>query len=509
MANAIAGSLIFDTKTDTDGFNKGTADIDKKTKNMEGSFKKLGVAIAAAFSISVIKDFGQILLETTAKLQAMDAQFDQIFQGAENQQALDEINKKSEELGIHADILKQSFSQFGAQLKGAGMEAQKAMEATSTATSLAADAAAFYDMSMANASASLASFLKGNFEAGDAIGVFTNATQMSVQANEVYGKSWDKLTEAEKQWLLLDKVGQVYELNGASGQAAREQDSWAISTENLAATWDRFLQIVGSPVLQGIIPIVQGITEALGSLVKFMKENPAVVQTFMDIIISFLGALAAYLIAKNITGMITGLSKAFDLFSAALVSPAGRVALLAGALLLLVQMIIRLSDAWGKMTGAEKLTTALWGIIAVATAAAIAVGAFQSALTMGIAAAAIVAGILAIESSMKSAEARAKASTPSGGGSSFRIPQLATGAVIPPNSEFLAILGDQKSGTNIEAPLSTIEQALRNVLTERGGTNGNSPVVLQIDGKELARTMASYNTGETNRLGTRLINGVT
>lgn len=44
------------------------------------------------------------------------------------------------------------------------------------------------------------------------------------------------------------------------------------------------------------------------------------------------------------------------------------------------------------------------------------------------------------------------------------IPKLAKGAVIPANNPFMAILGDQKNGTNIEAPLSTIEDALRNVL---------------------------------------------
>ena len=41
------------------------------------------------------------------------------------------------------------------------------------------------------------------------------------------------------------------------------------------------------------------------------------------------------------------------------------------------------------------------------------------------------------------------------------IPRLATGAVIPANREFLAVLGDQKHGTNIEAPLDTIKQAVR------------------------------------------------
>lgn len=55
------------------------------------------------------------------------------------------------------------------------------------------------------------------------------------------------------------------------------------------------------------------------------------------------------------------------------------------------------------------------------------------------------------------------------------IPKLATGAVIPPREEFMAILGDQKHGTNIEAPLDTIKQANREVLEEvlgRAGMNG-------------------------------------
>ena len=50
-----------------------------------------------------------------------------------------------------------------------------------------------------------------------------------------------------------------------------------------------------------------------------------------------------------------------------------------------------------------------------------------------------------------------------------QIPMLATGAVIPPNAPFMAVLGDQTHGTNIEAPLDTIKQAVREVL---GNTSG-------------------------------------
>lgn len=71
----------------------------------------------------------------------------------------------------------------------------------------------------------------------------------------------------------------------------------------------------------------------------------------------------------------------------------------------------------------------------------------------------------------------------SSGIGNIKIPKLASGSVIPPNSPFLAMLGDQKSGTNVEAPLSTIEQAVRNVVG-----NGAGQVIhahLYIDGKEI------------------------
>ena len=41
-----------------------------------------------------------------------------------------------------------------------------------------------------------------------------------------------------------------------------------------------------------------------------------------------------------------------------------------------------------------------------------------------------------------------------------QIPHLAKGAVLPANRPFLAVVGDQKHGTNIEAPLTTIQEAV-------------------------------------------------
>ena len=68
-----------------------------------------------------------------------------------------------------------------------------------------------------------------------------------------------------------------------------------------------------------------------------------------------------------------------------------------------------------------------------------------------------------------------------------RIPALAQGAVIPPNREFLALLGDQNQGTNIEAPLDTIVEAFNMALNSHTDTRQAAPIVLQLNGRTVAQ----------------------
>ena len=85
------------------------------------------------------------------------------------------------------------------------------------------------------------------------------------------------------------------------------------------------------------------------------------------------------------------------------------------------------------------------------------------------------------------------------------LPRLASGAVIPPNREFMAVLGDQKSGTNIGTPLATMVQAFKQAMNETGGMGGRQiTVVMQLDHRELGRAVYSLNNEETQRVGVKL-----
>lgn len=87
-----------------------------------------------------------------------------------------------------------------------------------------------------------------------------------------------------------------------------------------------------------------------------------------------------------------------------------------------------------------------------------------------------------------------------------QIPYLAQGAVIPANHEFLAVLGDQTNGTNIEAPLATIQQALAEVME---AYTGQQDITIRFAGDlaQLARVLKPYIDKEENRRGAKLVTG--
>jgi len=94
--------------------------------------------------------------------------------------------------------------------------------------------------------------------------------------------------------------------------------------------------------------------------------------------------------------------------------------------------------------------------------------------------------------------------------SGYRIPALAQGAVIPPNREFLAVLGDQRSGNNLEGPEGLFRQIVRD---ENAAMIGVLQAILSAirEGKELsvdktifAKLVYGTYSAEAGRVGVRL-----
>lgn len=95
------------------------------------------------------------------------------------------------------------------------------------------------------------------------------------------------------------------------------------------------------------------------------------------------------------------------------------------------------------------------------------------------------------------------------------IPRLAAGAVIPPNREFMAVLGDQNRGNNLEAPEALIRKIVRE---ESGGNNEQLLSVLEtlnsllqkgfsidVDGATFGRVAIDTINNATARAGRPLL----
>ena len=84
------------------------------------------------------------------------------------------------------------------------------------------------------------------------------------------------------------------------------------------------------------------------------------------------------------------------------------------------------------------------------------------------------------------------------------IPRLATGTVVPPNNEFLAVLGDNKREPEVVSPLSTIEKAVENAMRRNGGIGGGEITIkipVEVDGNVLFELIKKLDLQQFNRTG--------
>lgn len=300
--------------------------------------------------------------------------------------------------------------------------------------------------------------------------------------------------------VLLDVLSSALEVLTAVLDALKPLGLWF---------WDGFLEPIAAWTGGVIVSIIDAITAALNRFTAWARENPELIQIAAEAIFSLLAGIVAYYSVQKIVDIIGFIGNAFRVLAGMLNFANIQAGLTALAFAAVVTAIIELVKNWEQMNGLERIVGVLGAVAAAALTAALAFGAFQSALTMGAAVVGIVAGITAIAIAIGSAKSRmeslSRGSFSSAGGlsgnfgrsagpltlpyaSTYSLPKLANGAVIPPNQQFAAILGDQRSGTNIESPLSTIEQAVRNVVGENGGiVEIHIEMPVNLDGREIYR----------------------
>lgn len=282
IQNADANEAIDDT----------TDKASQSENKISSAFKKIGTAVATYFAVDKIKDFGLNCINAASDANAASSQFSQVFGDMESQ-ASKSLQTIADNTGIAENRMKGSYTQIAAFAKTTGLDTSDALSLADRAMVAVADSAAFYDRSLEDTTESLQSFLKGNYENDAALGLSCTEITRNEAANRLYGKSFQDLSESQKQLTLLQMVEDANKLSGAMGQAARESDTWTNQTGNLKQAWTDFQAALGQNVLPLAVDLVKKMATGVQELSSHMPE---IIQTFKD---------WSPLIAGVVTGFVT------------------------------------------------------------------------------------------------------------------------------------------------------------------------------------------------------------
>lgn len=599
------GSINISTKIDTSGFNKGTKNMTASLSGFLSSVRRFGQALITAFGFAAIFNFiknivssfnvaassiGSSVNELTSSLQTLKGTFVTLILTALAPiipYIVQFVNWLSRALAIVTAFISALFgikivtgqmaNGLGAVTGGMGKLAKETKKANKE---LNGQLAAFDQLNVLTTAEEpeaptpptggggglpLLPELDGLPDITDKVQAFKDKFLAFIQpvidaALRLYDAlkplgqtiweglkwAWDNILVPIGEWAVTDLIPAFLDLLAAGA------DTLNIALVTLAPYaedfFNDFLKPLGEFVGSAIIAFLGMLTQKLGELGVWIKENPAKFANFIKI----LGAIAivigivaaalflwlnpAYLVVAAIVAIIAILlnwGKVWEWIKLV----AGEVwkdikKVWQGVALwfrstVIDPLVMFFSNLWksivnGLYETGVKISTLMKGIISGLTNQLLAIQNAFSNVFRGIAdfvksqinniidfinqmIANVVNGINSIINALNVVGRLLPGFSAIGNIIAPQIPRLATGAVIPPNSEFLAVLGDQTSGRNIETPESLLRQIVRE---ETGGGGGEITIRFEGSLSALVRELKPYIDKETTRKGASLIVGV-
>lgn len=370
--------------------------------------------------------------------------------------------------------------------------------------------------------------------------------QKAIKYHKEYAEAVDKSAKANKNALAsFDEINNITSnVGGTSGNAENYSQMFETANvgtginvnseeyrqlsgifDNLRTSWENLKGTVSAltkvlkPFWDALYPIIDFAWDTLNSawskfndlLTAFgdwCQENPEIVKAITDVVVAFLSGLALYLITKKIGDAVSSFSsKLKDFISNSNKAQIAANGLAIAGFAVLATEFKRVSDSWKDMNKMEKVVSVL-GLVAIgAAAAAAAVGALQSAWSLGIAAAAIVAGVVAIEASISSAQKRATKNA-----KEANIKGYASGGFVESGQMFIAreagpemvgSIGGRTAVANNDQIVQAVSLGVYNAVVDAMSktSGGSQPITVQIDGREVFTAVRNQNNNFKQRTG--------
>lgn len=267
MSNSI-GQINLDLVVNPSKFKSQMNGITKTAKSqtagLTSMFKKVGVAVAAAFSVRAIVNFSKECLKLGSDLAEVQNVVDVTF-GSMSSKVNEFAKNAMTSFGMSEKVAKDYMGQFGAMSKAFGNTEQMAYDQAAALTGLAGDVASFYNMSTDEAFTKLKAVYTGETEALKSLGVvMTQAALDEYAMAQGYGKTTKAMTEQEKVALRLAFV--TDRLSGASGDFERTAGGWANQTRVLSLRFEALKATIGQGLINALLPVIRVLNSILERL---------------------------------------------------------------------------------------------------------------------------------------------------------------------------------------------------------------------------------------------------
>lgn len=270
MAESV-GQIGLDLVVNKNQFNK-------QMQGITGLAKKVGIALAAAFSVKKLIDFGKECVNLGSDLAEVQNVVDVTFPHMTAQ--VDKFARDAAaSFGLSETMAKKFTGTFGAMSKAFGFSEREAYDMSTTLTGLAGDVASFYNISQDEAYTKLKSVFTGETETLKDLGVVMtqNALDAYAMANG-YGKTTQAMTEAEKVALRYAFVQD--QLSAATGDFTRTADSWANQVRVMKLNFDSLKATLG----QGLINVLTPVLRVINSLLAKLMTLASAFKSFTEMI---------------------------------------------------------------------------------------------------------------------------------------------------------------------------------------------------------------------------------
>lgn len=238
--------------------------FDRQMAGITGLAKKAGAALAGAFAVKKVVDFGKQCLELGSNLSEVQNVVDVTF--PKMTAKVDKFAQSAAtSFGLSETMAKKYTGTFGAMAKAFGFSESAAYDMSTTLTGLAGDVASFYNLSQDEAYTKLKSVFTGETETLKDLGVvMTQAALDQYALANGYGKTTAAMTEQEKVALRYAFVQK--QLSAAQGDFARTSDSWANQTRIMSLQLQSIMATIGQGLINLFTPAIKIINVVLGKI---------------------------------------------------------------------------------------------------------------------------------------------------------------------------------------------------------------------------------------------------